>query len=189
MTDMIKKVICILFFYLAFTSCRHEPTITKASFDYIDVSFNNGPSGIISVFIDSSGLIKVRKIERDKKSHYYQDSLQDKDLLKLSSYAKKVFFLKIDTLVGSPGCFSFPYYLIIANKKKVVRTLVFQDRDYAYKQLDSLVKQVDLLAKTIKQKPLDTNFIFASLEKVLGPKLVTGEMVKFVPPIIKEIED
>jgi hypothetical protein len=183
---MNKKIFFILFLFQAFISCRRESPVTKPSFHYIDISFNNGTSGIISVFIDSSKAIKVHTVDYKKQSHYYQDTLNDNDIVKLNRLSNEALAGKIDTLVGSPSCFSFPYYLVIAGKDKNMRTLIYQDKDYSFKPLDSLTKSILLLTRTIKQHPLDTDFVFNSLQRVLGPPSPTIEMSKFIPPVIKD---
>jgi hypothetical protein len=185
-TDVIKKTFYIFLFFQTFISCRQEPPVTKTSFDYIDISFNNGRTGIISVFVDSSKVIKVLTIDHDNKNHYYQDTLKDSDIIKLNRLSNKALMDKFDTVVGSPSCFSFPCYLIIASKDKNIRTLVYQDINYSFKPLDSLTKNIILLTRTIKQNPLDSNFAFNSLKKVIGPPSLTKEMEEFIPPVIKD---
>lgn len=183
---MQKKIFYILLLFQTLISCRQETLITKTSFDYIDISFNNGTNGLTSVYIDSSKVIKVHTINHDKQSVYYQDTLKELDVIKLNRLSNKAIANKIDTLIGSPSCFTFPYYLIIVNKDKSIRTLVYQDRDYSFRPLDSLIKNIILLTKTINHNPLDSNFIFHSLQKVSGPPSLTIELEKFVAPVIKE---
>ncbi len=158
----------------------------KTSFDILDISFNRGTSGITSVFIDSTKIIRVHIKDYDKQNSYYQDTLKDGDIIKLNRLSNKALTNKFDTLVGGPSCFSFPFYLIITNKNTTMKTLVYQDIDYSFKPLDSLTNTIILLTKTIKRYPLDTNFVFNSLKKVLGPPPPIYGMEKFVPPVIKE---
>lgn len=193
---MSKKIIYILLLFQTLISCQQEPSIsktsfdpaiTKTSFDYIDISFNNGINGIISVFIDSSKVIKVHTINHDKQNVYYQDTLKELDVIKINRLSNKALSDNIDTLFGSPSCFTLPYYLILVNKDKSIRTLVYQDIDYAFRPLDSLTNTIISLTNTIKQNALDTNFVFTSLKKVLGPPSPTpNKTVKFIPPVIKD---
>lgn len=181
------KTVSIILAFITLASCGNKtPRPLTTSFDYIEISFNNGTDGITSVYIDNTKVIKVRAINREKQCAYYQDTLADSVITKLNHFTENAFTNKFDSIVGHPSCFAFPYYLILSNKKQNIQTLVYQDKDYSFRPLDSLTKNIILLTRIIKHNPLDTNFVFKSLQKVVGPLQSLKEMKKFIPPVIKD---
>lgn len=167
-------------------SCHHDNKKIRTSFDFIDVSFNRGRDGITTVYLDSTKNIKVLITKYDNQKIFYQDTLNDSSISVLNTLSSKLLSAKMDTIIGSASCFTFPYYFDIASKNQHLQTLVNEDIDYSNPQFKTLIESILLLTTTIKHNALDSNFNFKSLSKVIGPPPPFIDTIRFIPPVIKD---
>ncbi|MFO0358578.1 MAG: hypothetical protein ACK50A_16610 [Sphingobacteriaceae bacterium] len=178
-----KKVIIISILILLI-SCGQKHTRQSPSFNFIDISFSDGWTDVISVNIDSSKVIKVRVDKHNGHDIYYKDTLPDTSFNKINNLVKSALKTKHDSVINDPVCDGGGFYLLIAAKQSTINTLVFTSGQ-TYAPLDSLVSQLFTISKNIKKITADTNFTFISYQR-LAPPPPMKEMTKFVPPEIKD---
>lgn len=182
-----KIRICYFLIPVALLTCCRPENKTPLQFQYLDLSFNKGPDGITSVYLDSTKVLKIGLISVDLRTTYFCDTLHDTTLRHINKLVGDLLSYKLDTVAGMPGCFSFPFYFDIKGKKKHLQTLLYVDQSRSVTPFTPLVTYIYSLTANHKISPVKSGFEFKSLKKVQGPPPpAIVPFPKFIPPIIKE---
>jgi hypothetical protein len=172
-------------------SCRQENTVnngqkstTKTSFDFIEITFNNGFDGITSIHIDTTKILRVRHINETRGVKYFMEQIPDDKITTLNQFASKAIIENADSIVLHPSKYTISYSLVLRQSGKTLQTFVHEDKDYPYFKFRSLTRYLFLLSRNIKENPIDTNFTFKTYQIVCNPPIPPIDTTKFRPPPI-----
>lgn len=161
-------------------SCTQQ-TVEKPVFTSIDLSWGNGWTKIISVYIDSSKAARITVDELGKKRTFFKGQLTDTAFICINHLLKRAMVSEIAKEIGSPipdgGCSC----IIVDSKIKNFATILFQSGIAT--ELDSIVNTLVQLDNYRLNKSADSTFIFKSYIAIKPPLM---ETTRFVPPVIKE---
>jgi hypothetical protein len=177
-----KTLIIILSLSTIIFSCRQQES-EKPVFTKIDLSWGNGWTKIISVYIDSTKSVKISVDELNQRKLYYEGQLKDSVFSKLNTLIQTVLKQKTESEIGEPIVDGGGSYIIINSKSDNVNCAVYRHEPVI--TLDTIINSLINLNNYTLHKAADTSFVFKSLIKIKPPMLDIGT-IKFVPPVIKD---
>jgi hypothetical protein len=154
--------------------------VEKTAFTNVDLSWGNGWTKYISVFIDSTKNVKIAIEELNKKTLYYNGQLIDTSFVKINHLISTALTQKFEDNIGIPVPDGGGAHI---NINETIHSNVYEGA--LPNKLDTIISLlIDLNNYTLKQSS-DTSFLYQSLNKIKPPRPIMENAV-FVPPIIKD---
>jgi len=176
-----KTLIIILSLSTIMFSCRQQ-AVERPVFTKVDLSWGNGWTKYISVFIDSTKNVKIAIDELNKNPLYFNGQLSDTAFAKINHLINQALTQKFEKEIGTPIPDGSISYVIIESKTNNIESIIFESG--IANKLDTIVNTIIELNNYKLTKSLDSTFVFKSYNAI-RPTLCT-DTVKFVPPVIKD---
>lgn len=180
------KTFSLILTTVVLTSCKSD-AVKPISFHDIDLTYSDGWTKLVSIYLDSTKTLKIRIDEHLKGIHYYGVILPDSSFNKISLFAERALKIDHDSFINERVPDGGGYSLMLTSKNKKINSTVYC-AGTCYKPLDTLVFELLKLSQNIKQISTDTLFGYKSYNRFGPPPPLLKEMVKFVPPVIKDYQ-
>lgn len=177
-----KTLIIIFSLSTIMFSCRQQ-RVEKTVFTKIDLSWGNGWTKYISVFIDSAKKVKVAIDELNKNPLYFNGQLTDTAFTKINHLINQALTLKFEKEIGNPIPDGSISYVIIESKLNNIESKIFESGIAT--KLDTIVNTIIQLNNYKLIKSLDSTFVFKSYNAIKPPPPIM-ETIQFIPPVIKD---